>query len=103
MAPELMSDDFKVYDAFKTDIYSLAIVLYEMLFNTLPFGTSDLGVDREERNDLMQKLKENLIIRYPENSEVSESAKHLIENMICCDSDQRYSLQQIIHSNWLKN
>ena len=97
-----MSDSFELYDAFKTDIYSLAIVLYKMLFNCLPFGTSDLGIDKEERNDFMQKLKENLIIRYPQNSEVSENAKQLIEKMICCDSNQRYSLQQILESNWLK-
>lgn len=102
MAPELMSDKQLVYDAFKTDIYSLAIVLYEMLFNELPFGNSDFGIDRDERNDFMQKLKENLIIKYPHNYEVSESAKKLIENMICCESEKRFSLQQIIHSNWLK-
>ena len=98
-----MSDKIVMYDAFKTDIYSLAIVLYEMIFNCLPFGTSDMGIDREERNDLMQKLKENLIIRYPEDSDVSESAKHLIENMICCESEKRYSLQQILDSVWVKN
>ena len=96
-----MTDKTIIYDAFKTDIYSLAIVLYEMLFDTLPFATSDLGIDREERNDLMQKLKENLIIKYPENSDVSENAKQLIENMICGESTKRYSLQQIIDSKWL--
>ena len=98
-----MSDKIMTYDAFKSDIYSLAIVLYEMLFNELPFGSSDLGIDKEERNDFMQKLKENLMIRYPRNSEVSESAKTLIENMICSKSHERYSLQQIIDSNWLKS
>lgn len=102
MAPELMSDDSIEYDAFKSDIYSLAIVLYEMLFDCLPFWTSDLGTDRSDRNELMLKLKENLIIKYPDQINVSNKAKELIEQMIECEPQKRSSLKAIAASDWLK-
>ena len=72
-----------------------------MLFYCLPFGTATLA--SYERTEYLEKLKESLIIRYPEKSEVSESAKTLIENMICSESHERYSVQQIIDSNWLNS
>ena len=101
MAPELMSDKHIEYDAFKSDIYSLAIVLYEMLFDVLPFGTSDFGSDRSDRNELMVKLKENLIIKYPEHIDISNSAKQLIEGMISSDPEKRIPLKDIANSQWL--
>ena len=97
----MLSSGGNPYNAFKSDIYSLGICLYVMLFYSFPFESATLASN--ERTEYMEKLKESLIIRYPEESEVSESAKTLIENMICSESHERYSVQQIIDSNWLNS
>jgi serine/threonine protein kinase len=83
LAPEILSNTI-IYDAIKSDIYSLGILLFVMLFKALPFSA-------ENCEDVIEKM------------DVSEKAKELIKNMLNKDSDKRLSVDQILDSDWLRN
>ncbi len=100
MAPEVLSSDLR-YDAIKSDIYSLGIVLFVMLFKILPFSAK--SGSNSERINVLLELKTHLNLEFPDIIEVSEKAKKLIMNMICIDSNERLSIEQILDSEWLRN
>lgn len=95
MAPELL--DYKShsdYDAFKSDVYSLAIILFLFLFNEFPErslttrGSIDASFDRP-------------IILPMNEIPVSDSARQLIRDMSCADSRKRFNIIQIMDSEWM--
>ncbi len=96
MAPEVLNyKTHSDYDAFKSDIYSMAIVLYAFIFKCFPdsiapgssFGS---GPTKE--------------IYFPEiEPDVSESSKQLINNMTSKDISKRFSLIQVLDSDWINS
>ena len=90
MAPEMFEGKNYTY---KVDVWSLGIMLYEMLFGKSPFNCSNL-------TQLMVAQKKPLV--FPAKSDVSQSAIDLIKMMcqICPDSRPDYS--EILSSNYLK-
>ena len=94
MAPEMFAfNDDQDYDAFKSDIFSLAIVLFALLFNAFP--------DREtpQKGSFETQPKP---IRFPVDSQVSQNAKQLILDMSCEDSVKRFNINQILESEWMQ-
>ena len=95
MAPELL--DYKShsdYDAFKADIYSLAILLFAILYNDFPDRTTTSNGE----------LEPQYVIHFPDNEiKVSDSAKQLISGMGCADSRKRFNIIQILDSKWIKD
>ena len=88
--------DNQDYDAFKSDIFSLAVVLFAFLFNSFP--------DRQTTTNGSFEVQSKTI-EFPDNSryQVSESAKHLILNMSCEDSTKRFNINQILDSEWMQS
>lgn len=82
MSPEQIDDTSKVDK--KTDIYSMGVMLYEMLFADKPFVGSSA-------NEIMAKVKQGNYIKPSERDKtVPASVNHLIVKMMAKDKEKRY-------------
>lgn len=89
-APEISSR--YVYDGFQADVWSLGIVLFALLFGTFPYSVSDL-------NHI--KMGWFVPIPFDPHSDVSESARCLLESMLSVDPDRRPTISEIMRHNWM--
>ena len=70
IAPEIIKD--KGYSGFKADIWSAGVVLYAMLYGTVPFKANNM----QDLNKLIIKAQYNL------KDEISEEAKDMLRKML---------------------
>ena len=91
IAPEILRE--KGYVGFKADIWSAGVVLYAMLFGTVPFKASNM----KELHKMIIKGKYNL------KEEISPEAKHLMRSMMESDPDKRISINKILQHPWIKS
>ena len=90
MAPEIMDEDG--YETFYPDFWSLGVLLYAMLFGTVPFKANNM----EELHMLIQKGD----FDFP--PEASKEAKSLISGLIKVDPQNRLTLPKILNHPWIK-
>lgn len=88
MAPEIYNAE--KYN-FKCDVWSLGIVLYELLYGRTPWNSK-----QQTEQDLFENnvLKKPLV--FPENITVKETTKELIKNMLDLDQDKRFDFEQVL-------
>ena len=79
------------YDGFKTDIWSLGVVLFFLVFGQSPW-TSNL------KNIVFSQIK-NMEFFIPIN--ISENCTSLINSMMCFNPLKRFSINNVLKSNWL--
>jgi len=89
VAPEIMLK--QPYKGPEVDIWSLGVVLYVFLCGELPFKGSGL-------QDLYTKVTQG-DFKIPEA--LSESCKSLLSSMICVDTNERITMEQIINHPWV--
>lgn len=90
MAPEIMHEDG--YETFYPDLWSLGVLLYAMLFGTVPFKANNM----EELHMMIQKGE----FDFPRDA--SEHAKSLISGLIVVNPKKRMTLPEILNHPWLK-
>jgi len=88
IAPEILKD--RGYSGFKCDIWSAGVVLYSMLYGTVPFKASNMN----ELHDMIMQGKYSL------KEDVSESARDLIRLMLERDPKRRISVKEILKHKW---
>jgi serine/threonine protein kinase len=91
IAPEIIRD--KGYKGFKADLWSAGVVLFAMLYGTVPFKANNM-------KDLHKQIME---ARYNLKDEISQDAKHLIQSLLNPEPAQRFSIQQTLKHPWLQN
>ena len=83
----------KPYNGFKTDIWSLGIVLYTMCFGVLPW------TKKNHSQHLTQIVSGDFFIP----ASVSEECRELIFKMMIADPDERISIIEICKNEWIKD
>lgn len=91
MAPEVLKSE--KYNGMLTDIWSLGIILYTMLYGTMPF---------DEEDDLKTKFK--IVHEEPiYTDDIPSSAINLIKRMLDKNPTRRPNLNDILNSEFLIN
>ena len=88
MAPEVLDSEWKSYTN-KTDLWSIGIIYYQMLFDKPPFGALTI----EQLKDQM-KGSSGAKISYPSGVEISTQSMDLISGLLQIDPLHRISWKQ---------
>ena len=88
IAPEVLIN--QGYDGKKSDTWSCGVVLYAMLYGTVPFKGQDM-------NELHSLIKQG---KYKLRNEISVEAKNLIKSILEVDPQKRIPLKHILSHPW---
>ncbi len=90
IAPEILLD--KGYEGFAVDIWSAGVVLYAMLYGTVPFKANNMS----ELQKMIIKAKFTL------QDGISKEAKDLLRQLLERDPTQRITIPNILAHPWMK-
>ncbi|KAL3124985.1 hypothetical protein niasHT_009284 [Heterodera trifolii] len=90
-APELLRK--RRYDPFKPDVWSLGVVCFVMLTNTMPFSSD---VSRRQ----MVKEQRNSQYKFPDHLVVSSQCRGAIDTILTFDPEQRPSIFDVSSLPW---
>ena len=91
IAPEILLD--QGYEGFGIDIWSAGVVLYAMLYGTVPF----------KGNNMTELQKMIIKADYQLNEGISKEAKDLIQKLLEKNPSQRISIQGILAHPWMRD
>jgi serine/threonine protein kinase len=91
IAPEILKG--AGYEGFESDIWSAGIVLYAILYGTVPFKAGNM----HELHKLI------LTGKYTLKEDISEDARNLLKAMLEINPKKRITIQEIYNHQWLKN
>jgi 5'-AMP-activated protein kinase, catalytic alpha subunit len=89
IAPEILRD--KGYEGFSVDLWSAGVVLYAMLYGTVPFKANNMS----ELQKMIMKAK------YTMKDDVSEEARELLKGLLEKDPAKRLKVPEILAHKWL--
>jgi len=95
VAPEILKKKDLVYTE-KVDVWSLGVVFFVMLCGFAPFqGESDVAI--------LKRIKRGSFKFNPPEvwANISEKAKHLLQQMLVVDADHRYSAVEVMSHPWM--
>lgn len=88
----------KPYDAFKSDVWSMGVVLYGLLHNRLPFHYHDGSHQMlREMHDYPRYIRNRC------RSDLSVEGVHLIEKMLDPNEKMRVTLLEAINNPWINH
>ena len=90
IAPEIITDEG--YEGFYADIWSLGVLLYAMVWGTVPFKAPNM--------DDLHKLIKLGEFTYPWN--LTEDCKNLINRCITLEPFKRITIPEVLAHEWLK-
>ena len=93
MAPEIIDITDNGY-SYEVDIWALGVIIYFLTIGKTPFGSKTI-------EETYQNIKLGKYF-FPEDSEISENAKDLIQKLLLLDPNKRLKLDEILNHNFLK-
>ena len=88
----------KMYDVIKNDVYSCGIILYALMYRTLPFEWQSELADSFSTNTINRYIKNVKSLKYLE--EPDDEIKDLLKGMLNYDPNSRYSIEDIKRSEF---
>jgi len=85
------------YNPYQTDVFSIGVVLFCLLFGVFPFDNLQLKTPEENRS------KVKLTIRFPQEVAVSDEAKHLLTQMLQEDPTNRITIKGALNHRWISD
>ena len=100
LPPECFEENNNIEINSKVDIWSLGVILYEMIFNKKPFGHECSS----QKNLVKEKVIQNAYnVDFPEKPEISKECKDFIKNCLKYKQKERYDIFQAFNSKFIKN
>ena len=91
IAPEILRN--KGYYGFQADLWSAGVVLFAMLYGTVPFKAQNM-------NDLHRLIMKS---KYTLKDDVSEEARSLLKGLLNRDPLKRLSTAEVLSHPWMQN
>jgi protein-serine/threonine kinase len=91
IAPEILKG--RGYSGFGVDVWSAGVVLYAMLYGSVPF----------KGNGIQEMHPYILAGQYTLGNEASDTAKDLIRKILTVDHEARITIDQILEHEWMQN
>lgn len=91
IAPEILRG--RGYTGFGIDVWSAGVVLYAMIYGSVPF----------KGNGIQEMHPYILAGDYKLGDEASDSAKDLLRKILNVNEDERYTIEDILNHEWMQN
>ena len=98
LPPECFEEKKNIEISSKVDIWSLGVILYEMIYKKKPFG-DNYSQDKLIKERVMKNAK---VVNFPEKPSISDDCKNFIKHCLAYNQEERYDVFQAINSNFIK-
>ena len=100
LPPECFEENKNIEINSKVDIWSLGVILYEIIFNKKPFGHGCSSQRKLVKDKIIQNAYS---VEFPENPEISEKCKDFIQNCLKYKQSERYDAFQAFNSEFIQD
>ena len=100
LPPECFEENKNIEINSKVDIWSLGVILYEIIFNKKPFGHGCSSQKKLVKDKIIQNAYS---VEFPENPEISEKCKDFIQNCLKYKQSERYNVFQAFNSEFIQD
>ena len=100
LPPECFEENKNIEINNKVDIWSLGVILYEIIFNKKPFGHECSSQKKLVKDKIIQNA---FSVEFPEKPEISEECKDFIKNCLKYKQKERYDVFHAYNSKFIQN
>lgn len=96
--PPEMHNDCPMWHPEKADVFSAGVVLFTMLTGSAPFH---VAMHSDPYYDVIDRKKKLAALLKMQNLHIDSNAIDLMEHMLECNPNKRYSLNDVVQHKWM--